>query len=76
MQSGEAPTDDVERDWQRMERERTQLLDMKQQVCDHCSPIAEYFLVVHIRPLQMMHRCMTPCCCLAVACLLAANIVT
>ena len=32
LQAGEAPTEDVERDWQRMERERTQLLDMKQQV--------------------------------------------
>lgn len=32
MQAGDAPTEDVERDWQRMERERTQLLDMKQQV--------------------------------------------
>ena len=32
MQAGEAPTEDVEKDWQRSERERSQLWDMKRQV--------------------------------------------
>lgn len=32
MQAGEAPTEDVEKDWQRLERERSQLWDMKRQV--------------------------------------------
>ncbi|DBA98634.1 TPA: Coiled-coil flagellar protein [Trebouxia sp. C0004] len=31
LQAGEAPTEDVERDWQQMERDRTQLWDMKRQ---------------------------------------------
>ena len=32
MQAGEAPTEDVERDWERLERDRSQLWDMKRQV--------------------------------------------
>ena len=32
LQAGEAPTEDVERDWERLERDRSQLWDMKRQV--------------------------------------------
>ncbi|DBB15596.1 TPA: Coiled-coil flagellar protein [Trebouxia sp. C0006] len=31
LEAGEAPTEDVERDWQRLERDRSQLWDMKRQ---------------------------------------------
>ena len=32
LQAGEPPTEDVEKDWQRLERDRSQLWDMKRQV--------------------------------------------
>ncbi|KAL3136210.1 Coiled-coil flagellar protein [Trebouxia sp. C0010 RCD-2024] len=31
LEAGKAPTEDVERDWQRLERDRSQLWDMKRQ---------------------------------------------
>lgn len=38
VQAGEAPTEDVEKDWERSERDRSQLWDMKRQV----RPTAKY----------------------------------
>ena len=42
MQAGEAPTEDIDRDWQRLERDRSQLWDMKRQVQHHAGHLSCY----------------------------------
>ena len=56
VQAGEAPTEDVERDWQRMERERTQLMDMKQQVF----VLPDYFFHASPSYLTISATCRSP----------------